>query len=192
MDKFTKEQRHNCMSAIRSKDTKPEMVVRKYLFSKGFRYRLHHNKLPGHPDLVLKKYRAVIFINGCFWHGHEDCKYSRTPKTNIEFWEEKIRRNQARDKADRQTLAQMGWHSITIWECLLKPNLREQTLESVVAGLRCLCEKPLSNARNKLVSNVFDESNVITHNAPSVYKIPEPLFHLAAEPAPEYGNDSDD
>ncbi|MCD8206745.1 MAG: very short patch repair endonuclease [Bacteroidales bacterium] len=192
MDKFTKEQRHNCMSAIRSKDTKPEMLVRKYLFSKGFRYRLHHNKLPGHPDLVLKKYRAVIFINGCFWHGHEDCKYSKIPKTNTEFWEAKIRRNQARDRADRQTLAQMGWHSITIWECLLKPNLREQTLESVVAGLRCLCEKPLSNVRNKTENKVFVQPDVAVRKTPSVYKILEPLFHLAAEDSPEYSDSPED
>ncbi len=180
------------MSAIRSKDTRPEMVVRKYLFSKGFRYRLHHNKLPGHPDLVLKKYRTVIFINGCFWHGHEDCKYSKIPQTNTEFWEEKIRRNQARDRADRQTLAQMGWHSITIWECLLKPNLREQTLESVVAGLRCLCEKPLIKTTGKFPSDVCEVPSSDLRHTPSDYKIPEPLFHLAAEPAPEYGNNSED
>ena len=98
MDKLTQEQRHRCMSSIKGKNTKPEMVVRKFLFSRGFRYRLNHPRLPGHPDLVLRKYRTVIFVNGCFWHGHENCKYFRLPKTNIDFWSNKIKRNKERDK----------------------------------------------------------------------------------------------
>lgn len=89
MDRLTGEQRHHCMAAIRGKDTKPEILVRKFLFSRGFRYRLNHPRLPGHPDLVLRKYRTVVFVNGCFWHGHENCKYFRLPKTNIEFWQRK-------------------------------------------------------------------------------------------------------
>ena len=95
MDKLSPEQRHKNMSAIRSKDTKPEMIVRKWLWGRGFRYRLNSPKLPGHPDLVLRKYRTCIFVNGCFWHGHERC--CRIPKTNREFWVAKIRRNQERD-----------------------------------------------------------------------------------------------
>lgn len=98
MDKLTKEQRHRCMSAIKGRNTKPEILVRKFLFSRGFRYRLNHPRLPGHPDLVLRKYRTVIFVNGCFWHGHENCKYFRLPKTNIDFWSNKIKRNKERDK----------------------------------------------------------------------------------------------
>lgn len=135
MDKLTKEQRHNCMAAIRSKNTKPEVLVRKFLFSRGFRYRLNHPRLPGHPDVVLHKYRTVIFVNGCFWHGHNGCKYFRLPKTNIEFWTKKIERNQQRDIKEQRLLAKMGWHCITIWECQLKPNIREQTLESLVYTL---------------------------------------------------------
>ncbi len=135
MDKLTKEQRHKCMAAIRSKNTRPEVLVRKFLFSRGFRYRLNHPRLPGHPDVVLRKYRTVIFVNGCFWHGHEGCKYFRLPKTNTEFWASKIERNQQRDKVEQIRLAEMGWHCITIWECQLKPSVREHTLESLLYTL---------------------------------------------------------
>lgn len=135
MDKLTKEQRHKCMAAIRSKNTRPEVLVRKFLFSRGFRYRLNHPRLPGHPDVVLRKYRTVIFVNGCFWHGHEGCKYFRLPRTNVEFWASKIHRNQQRDKNEQVRLAEMGWHCITIWECQLKPSVREQTLESLIYTL---------------------------------------------------------
>ena len=134
-DRLTKEQRHRNMSAVRSKNTKPELLVRKYLFSRGFRYRLNHPRLPGHPDIVLKKYRTVIFVNGCFWHGHDGCKYSVLPKTNTEFWENKIQRNKERHIREQKELAAMGWHCITIWECQLKPVIREQTLESLAYTL---------------------------------------------------------
>ena len=90
------------------------MIVRKFLFSHGFRYRLFDSRLPGHPDLVLRKYRTVIFVNGCFWHGHEGCKYFVLPKTNTAFWKDKIERNRERDKTERQQLASLGWHTITI------------------------------------------------------------------------------
>lgn len=93
------------MSAIKGRNTKPEILVRKFLFSRGFRYRLNHPRLPGHPDLVLRKYRTVIFVNGCFWHGHENCKYFRLPKTNIDFWSNKIKRNKERDKKEQCQLA---------------------------------------------------------------------------------------
>ena len=131
MDKLTKEQRHKCMSSIRGKDTKPELIVRKYLFSRGYRYRLNHPRLPGHPDLVFRKYRTVIFVNGCFWHGHENCKYFVLPKTNIDFWKKKIDRNKGRDREVQQELAKMGWHCITVWECQLKPDKKDKTLESL-------------------------------------------------------------
>lgn len=98
MDKLTKEQRHRNMTAIRGKDTKPEILVRKFLFSRGFRYRLNHQRLPGHPDLVLRKYRTVIFVNGCFWHDHENCEYFRLPKTNVGSWKRKVKRNKEHDK----------------------------------------------------------------------------------------------
>ena len=119
------------MAAVKSKDTKPEMVVRKYLWSRGFRYRVNNPRLPGHPDIVLRKYHTCIFVNGCFWHGHEGCKYFRMPKTNTEFWEKKISRNRERDREEQKQLARMGWHCITVWECELKGERREKTLESL-------------------------------------------------------------
>ena len=119
------------MAAVKSRDTKPEMVVRKYLWSRGFRYRVNNPRLPGHPDIVLRKYHTCIFVNGCFWHGHEGCKYYRVPKTNTEFWERKISRNRERDREEQKQLARMGWHCITIWECELKGERREKTLESL-------------------------------------------------------------
>lgn len=121
------------MAAIHSKDTKPEMIVRKGLWSWGFRYRLNSPRLPGHPDLVLKKYRTCIFVNGCFWHGHKG--RCRIPQTNRDFWVAKIQRNQERDIEEQKKLAEMGWHSITIWECELKPQKREATLKSLVFTL---------------------------------------------------------
>lgn len=148
MDMLSPEQRHHNMAAIRSKDTKPEKIVRQGLWKRGFRYRLNHKRLPGHPDLVLRKYRTCIFVNGCFWHGHHvnlqcdeanpivtssDC--CRIPNTNREFWVAKIRRNKQRDKEEQKKLAAMGWHCITVWECELKPSLREETLESIAFTL---------------------------------------------------------
>lgn len=135
MDKLTKDQRHRCMSAIKGRNTKPEILVRKFLFSRGFRYRLNHPRLPGHPDLVLRKYRTVIFVNGCFWHGHEGCRYFVIPKTNTGFWQAKIERNGIRDIEEQRKLASMGWHCITVWECQLKPKVRQQTLESLAYTL---------------------------------------------------------
>ena len=123
------------MSAIRAKDTKPELLVRKFLFSLGFRYRLNYSRLPGHPDIVLRKYRTVIFVNGCFWHGHNGCKYFVIPKSNTEYWENKIKRNKERDVREQKELAAMGWHCITVWECQLKPAVREQTLRALVYTL---------------------------------------------------------
>ena len=129
MDKITPQQRHKTMAAIHGKNTKPEIIVRKGLWKRGFRYRLNHKRLPGHPDIVLRKYRTCIFVNGCFWHGHEGC--CRIPKTNRVFWEAKIQRNKERDIKTQKELAKMGWHCITVWECELKPTVREKTLDSL-------------------------------------------------------------
>ena len=107
------------------------MIVRRWLHSRGFRYRLNHRGLPGHPDIVLRKYRTCIFVNGCFWHGHEGCRYFRLPKTNVDFWRTKIERNRARDLRDHDALARLGWHTVVIWECSLRPSVRQQTLESL-------------------------------------------------------------
>lgn len=134
-DCLTKEQRHKNMVAIHCKNTKPEMIVRRFLFNRGFRYRLNHPRLPGKPDIVLRKYRTVIFVNGCFWHGHEGCRYFVMPKSNAEFWQAKIVGNQTRDKKVQQQLASMGWHCITIWECQLKKTVREVTLQSLAYTL---------------------------------------------------------
>ena len=133
MGTLTPEQVHKNMAAIRGKNTKPEMIVRKGLWSRGFRYRLNSPRLPGHPDLVLKKYRTCIFVNGCFWHGHEGC--CKIPSTNNDYWVTKIRRNQERDIEKQKELAKMGWHCITVWECELKPKVREQTLKALVFTL---------------------------------------------------------
>ena len=134
-DKLTPIERHNNMAAIHGKDTKPEMVVRQYLWGHGLRYRLNHPRLPGKPDIVMRKYRTCIFVNGCFWHGHEGCRYYTIPKTNTEFWVNKVKRNKERDVKVQHELAAMGWHSITIWECELKPKVREKPLMSLVYTL---------------------------------------------------------
>ncbi|MCY1526426.1 Very short patch repair protein [compost metagenome] len=130
-DVHSKETRSYNMSRIRSKDTKPELLVRRYLFSKGFRFRLHDKTLPGKPDIVLSKYRTVIFIHGCFWHGHENCRYFVVPKTRTEWWLNKIGKNTAGDIASAEKLHATGWNIITIWECTLKKVAIERTLEQL-------------------------------------------------------------
>lgn len=131
-DVMTPEQRSRCMAAIRGKDTKPEMIVRRYLFSRGLRFRVQVRKLPGNPDIVLPKYRTVIFVNGCFWHGHEGCRYYRLPKSNIEFWEQKIKNNVARDVRNENELKSLGWRVIRVWECDIKRVAgREEYLQSL-------------------------------------------------------------
>lgn len=131
-DVMTSEQRSRCMAAIKGKDTKPEMIVRKYLFSRGLRFRVQVRKLPGTPDIVLPKYKTVIFVNGCFWHGHEGCKYFRLPKSNIEFWKEKIEGNIERDTRNEVELKALGWRVIRVWECDIKAvNGREEYLQSL-------------------------------------------------------------
>lgn len=117
------------MAAVKGKDTKPELIVRKYLFSRGLRFRIQVKKLPGNPDIVLPKYKTVIFVNGCFWHGHEGCKYSRIPKSNVEFWQKKIERNIARDIRNEAELKALGWRVIRVWECdIRKVTGREEYL----------------------------------------------------------------
>lgn len=135
-DVMTPEQRSRCMAAVKGKDTKPEMIVRKYLFSRGMRFRVQVRKLPGTPDIVLPKYKTVIFVNGCFWHGHEDCKYFRLPKSNVEFWKEKIKRNIERDRESMQALLDLGWKIIRVWECELRNKAnREDTLNKIYKSI---------------------------------------------------------
>ena len=135
-DTMTREQRHYCMSRIRGKDTRPEMVVRRYLHAHGFRYSLHSRRLPGCPDIVLRKYHTVIFINGCFWHGHPGCAKFSMPRSNVEFWQEKIRRNKERDAQEVGALEALGWNVIVVWECELSRRARDLTLRNLVDAVR--------------------------------------------------------
>ena len=128
VDKFTKETRSYVMSQIKGKDTKPEIIVRKYLFSKGLRFRKNDKRYPGSPDIVLPKYKTIVFVHGCFWHLHDGCKHAVMPKSNVEYWENKLYRNKERDKRNQEKLEEMGWNVIIVWECQLKKDKREQTL----------------------------------------------------------------
>ena len=135
MDVHDKKTRSYNMSCIKGKNTKPEEIVRKYLFSQGFRYRKNDKRLPGTPDIVLPKYRTVIFVNGCFWHGHQGCRYFVVPKTNTDFWMNKIDTNRIRDQKKISELEAMGWKVIVIWECELKKDIVEITLNKLVGLL---------------------------------------------------------
>lgn len=135
MDTVSKEVRSRNMAAIKGKDTKPEILVRKFLFNKGFRYKLYDKALPGTPDLVFPKYRTVLFIHGCFWHGHEGCKYFVIPKTRTGWWVNKINRNKQLDKENMTKLRGLSWKVITIFECRLRPKYRSRTLSLLVARL---------------------------------------------------------
>ena len=147
------------MAAIKGKDTKPEMIVRKYLFSRGLRFRVNNRKLAGSPDIVLKKYKTVVFVDGCFWHGHEGCKYFRLPKSNVDFWRHKIAMNIARDYVNNVDLKLAGWKVIRIWECEIRTKaLREDVL-------------------NRLYDRITKSSNI------SVYQPNEnEEYSIAAEP----------
>lgn len=138
MDVHDKKTRSYNMSRIKGKNTKPEEIVRKYLFSKGFRYRKNDKKLPGTPDIVLPKYKTVIFVNGCFWHGHKDCRYFVVPKTNTDFWLDKINTNIERDKRKQDALKELGWNVIIVWECELKPKVVAQTLNDLISDLNLM------------------------------------------------------
>lgn len=134
-DVHDKSVRSYTMSRIRSKDTKPEILVRKYLFSKGFRFRKNDKRYPGKPDIVLPKYKTVIFINGCFWHKHENCKYFAFPKSNLNYWEPKLSKNVLRDQINYSKLTDMGWKVIVIWECELKKNIFEDTMRRIISSI---------------------------------------------------------
>ena len=142
------------MASIHSKNTKPEIIVRHYLWKNGFRYRLNYNRLPGHPDIVLRKYRTCIFVNGCFWHGH-NCPNFRPPKTNKEFWETKIQHNRERDKEEQRQLRDMGWHVITIKKKKKKKDVIEHTLKSLAFTLNhiFLTDKSIKNYR-EMIGNI--------------------------------------
>lgn len=165
---MTPEQRHLCMSHVKSKNTKPEILVRRFLFAHGFRFRIHVSTLPGKPDIVLRKYKTIIFVNGCFWHGHENCQIYSFPKSNVEFWRKKIERNRERDLKERIQLRTMGWHTILLWECQLKPKKRNETLAGLELTLNHIF---LMNRENKI----------------KPYEEYEPNYMIAAEPLSDYG-----
>jgi DNA mismatch endonuclease (patch repair protein) len=147
MDIWSKEKRSECMSKIRSKDTKPELALRKALFARGFRYRVNDKHLPGKPDIVLPKYKTVIFLHGCFWHRHEGCKYAYTPKTNTEFWVDKITSNKERDKINMQKLTALGWNVLTVWECEIRHTYKHDftpLIDRIEAALLAQLPKKLS------------------------------------------------
>ena len=157
-DTMTPEQRSRCMSAVKGKDTKPEMIVRRYLFSKGLRFRLHRKDLPGNPDIVLPKYKTVVFINGCFWHGHDGCKYYKLPTSNVEFWESKITNNKNRDILNELKLKKLGWRVIRIWECEIKRvQDRGQSLEKLYTQI---VKKYIRYDENEIPNQIAAEDEV--------------------------------
>lgn len=134
-DVHDKKTRSYNMSMIKGKNTKPEIIVRKYLFAHGLRFRVNDRRLPGKPDIVLPKYKTVIFVNGCFWHGHKDCRYFKIPKTRSDWWKNKILKTQKRDKEKYEELVINNWVVKIIWECELKSDKRHQTLENLLLNL---------------------------------------------------------
>ena len=133
---MTPEQRFKCMSHNRAKNTGPELLLRRSLWHLGFRYRVNDRRLPGSPDIVLPKYRTVIFVHGCFWHGHKDCKNYTVPKTNTDFWTAKIARNRQRDQDTWRQLEAKGWSVIIVWECELKKQRLQETVETTASAIR--------------------------------------------------------
>ena len=135
-DVHSKATRSFNMSKIKGKDTKPEMLVRKFLHANGFRYRLHVKDLPGKPDIVLPKYKTVVLVNGCFWHGHKRCKYFVIPKTRTDWWTEKLNKNIENDNKSVKALKKLGWKVIIIWECSLKPAMVEKTINTLLKKIK--------------------------------------------------------
>lgn len=127
----SKQKRSEIMSHVTGKETKPEIMVRKYLFARGLRYRKNVKQLPGTPDIVFPKYKTAVFVNGCFWHGHKGCKYSHLPSTNLEYWEKKIADNLERDERKTRKLEKLGYRVLIVWQCQLKPNIKIETLETL-------------------------------------------------------------
>ena len=150
-DKITKEQRSRNMAAIKGKDTKPEMAVRRFLHSHGFRYRLHVNKLPGKPDIVLPKYKTAIFVHGCFWHQHKGCQYAYIPKSNTEKWEKKFEQNKIRDRQVIAEYQQLQWNPIVVWEC----EVRNGSFVTRLAEAGLVESVPIPNNEN-------DASRILT------------------------------
>ncbi len=134
VDRISKEQRSKNMSAIKNKNTKPEMKVRKYLHARGLRYRLHKKELDGKPDLIFSKYHCALFVHGCFWHGHNGCKNFRIPKTRSDWWETKINGNVLRDQKNIESLQTSGWKPRVIWECEIREDNLDRLYNAIVSG----------------------------------------------------------
>ena len=169
-DHFTPTQRRLVMSHIRSRNTKPELKVRKWLWSHGYRYRLNVKGVPGRPDIVMRRYRTAIFVNGCFWHGHEGCEKFKMPKTNVEFWEAKIRRNRERDCQNYQILKENGWQVLVLWECELTKKSFEATMQKVEVMLHDYCLKTISPKVKEYI------------------RVDEDAIQMAAEAEADYGD----
>ena len=183
-DTMTPQQRHYCMSRIRSKDTTPEKRVRQWLWNHGYRYRLCVKGVPGKPDIVMRKYRTAIFVNGCFWHGHyimqneelrmknieslHDSACCKIPKTNSEFWVAKIRRNQERDQKNYEILSENGWQVIVLWECQLKPKKLEQTMLQVEVQLHDYYLRTFSR-KSRTYIHIEEESLPMAAEDPEEY-----------------------
>ncbi|MDY3268486.1 MAG: very short patch repair endonuclease [Phocaeicola sp.] len=167
-DKMTPQQRHRCMSSIKSIDTKPEMVVRRWLWSEGFRYRLHVKSLPGTPDIVIRKLKTVIFINGCFWHGHISGECFRAPKSNVQFWKTKIQKNRERDARNYEILKSSGWNVLVVWECQLNKKKKNDTLMALSLKLSEIL-LDLNGVKRYSIGNTNDDTMLVADSM-SVYK----------------------
>jgi DNA mismatch endonuclease (patch repair protein) len=162
------------MSKIRSKDTKPELALRKALFARGFRYRVHDKHLPGKPDIVLPKYKTVIFLHGCFWHRHEECKYAGSmPKTNTEYWVSKITSNRERDKINMQKLAALGWNVLIVWECEIQHEYKHDVtplIDKISAELLAQAPQRMSM---KIYEEIEDEIMLVAENIIEYQRTPK-------------------
>lgn len=190
-DKLNTQQRHHCMSRIRGKDTKPEILVRKGLHARGFRFRLQDRKLPGRPDIVLPKYGVAIMVNGCFWHGHKGCLYATKPKSNIEFWETKIARNKHRDEVTSAHLEALGWTVIVVWECELRGKEKaEARIQTLAEEIRTAGElkkqkedrRRLSRAAAKRErEQMLERQDALEKEIKSMYKLSRKISAISKE-----------
>ena len=190
-DKLNAFQRSHCMSCIRGKDTKPELLVRKGLHARGFRFRLQDRNLPGRPDIVLPKYGVAIMVNGCFWHGHGGCRYATKPKSNIEFWETKIARNKHRDEVTSAHLEALGWTVIIVWECELrgkeKAEARIQTLAEEISSAGELkrqkeARRRLSRAAAKRErEQMLERQDALEKEIKRIYKLSRKISAISKE-----------
>ena len=190
-DKLNTQQRHHCMSRIRGKDTKPELLVRKRLHARGFRFRLQDRNLPGRPDIVLPKYGVAIMVNGCFWHGHKGCRYATKPKSNVEFWETKIARNKHRDEVTAAHLEALGWTVIVVWECELRgKETAEARIQTLAEEIRSAGElkkqkedrRRLSRAAAKRERELIHErQDALEKEIKSIYKLSRKISAISKE-----------